>query len=124
MLLLVVFGLSYSLSLFLCCFDHRSWKCFCINYADYFRKVFIENPYSFGKKGAKALKGSCQNASNAAVDQGSQSEYPLACLFLKLLKKTPLNSSELDFLIWSIILLLKNTKFNPWFNSGYCLEID
>ena len=73
----------------MCCFDHRSWKCFCINYADCFRNVFIENLYSFGKKGTKALKGSCQNASNAAVDQGSQSEYPLACLFLKLLKKTP-----------------------------------
>ena len=44
--------------------------------------------FSFWKKGTKALKDSYQSVSNSAVNHGSQSEYPLACLFLKLLKKT------------------------------------
>ena len=87
LLLLVVFGLFYSLLLFLCCFDRRSWKFFLRKLCSCFRNVFIENSYSFWKRGTKALKGSSQNISNAAVDHGSQSEYPLPCLFLKLLQK-------------------------------------
>ena len=72
-------------------FISTNWIADCVrNYGDFFRNVLNKSPqpitFLFQKKDRKALKDSCQNISNSAANQGSQSEYLLACLFLKLLK--------------------------------------
>ena len=80
-------------------FISTNWIADCVrNYAYCFHNVLNKNPqpitFLFQKKDRKALRDSCQNISNSAANQGSQSEYLLACLFLKLLKK--LNSLRIQ----------------------------